>query len=241
MPGENEKVQAFAPQGIENAGVDISFTVPANGWSENSPYTYTWTNSNILSNSRVTVGFASGNSSTDVIYLDCEKVTGGIQLTSSVKPSAALYLVAHIINAKMDSYADVHGDMVATDVITGASNVDEALEDLDSRVDALNSKIIPKMPVPITTSTEVFRNDANGFDAHTLANDGWYRITIRAGSNGTVILGTHPTAASMAGVVAFASAPANSMTDFVTFLPSGLRFVCDCSNANDLISLKKFS
>lgn len=141
MPGENEKVQAFAPQGIENAGVDISFTVPANGWSENSPYTYTWTNSNILSNSRVTVGFASNNSSTDVVYLDCEKVTGGIQLTSSVKPSSALYLVAHIINAKMDSYADVHGDMVATDIITGASNVDEALENLDTRVDALNSKI----------------------------------------------------------------------------------------------------
>ena len=152
MPGENEKVQAFAPQGIENAGVDISFTVPANGWSENSPYTYTWTNSNILSNSRVTVSFASDNSSTDVIYLDCEKVTGGIQLTSSVKPSSALYLVAHIINAKMDSYADVHGDMVATDIIAGVSNVDEALENLDTRVNMLNSKSIKEMNITGTAN-----------------------------------------------------------------------------------------
>lgn len=123
----------------------------------------------------------------------------------------------------------------------GALSLSNLTADSSGGLNALNSNKAQKMPVPITDATEVFRNDHGGNKIHTLASEGWYRITVRAGSGSSVILSTHPTASSMAGTVAFVSAQAGTMTDFVTFLPAGLRFICDCSNSNDLVSIKLFS
>lgn len=115
-----------------HAGIDLSFTIPVSGWSSTAPYTYTWTDSRVTSGCRVEAGFFSGATDTSVAYLEYEKVTGGVQFTSPVLPTVAIPVIVHIISAQAGNTTSITGDMVQTSVISGAANVDEALNKINS-------------------------------------------------------------------------------------------------------------
>ena len=137
---------------IGDVSVDYPFTIQVSDWSNTSPYTYTWTNAAIVDKVGVEVDFVSGAENGDVPYIYYEKVTGGVQFTSPIKPTKVVPVVVHVINAEAESVTSITGDMVSTSVITGASNVDQALTSLNSNI---NNRIIT------TTGDKVTSIDSN--------------------------------------------------------------------------------
>lgn len=118
-------IEALAPS---NVAVDISTSLSASGWTNSSPYTQTWLNNKVSDECGIKVEFLAGAVNNDVLYLEYEKVPGGVKFTAPKKPSTDIPVVVHIINAKAESITSISGDMVSTDVVSGAGNVDEALE-----------------------------------------------------------------------------------------------------------------
>lgn len=121
--------------------VNVSMTIPVNGWSNSSPYTYTWTDSRVTATSDVEVEYLSGAEDADGDYIEYEKVSGGIEFTSPTKPTTGIPVAITIKRAKNESITEVDGSMVETDVITGAENVDEALGVLDNDIGSLADHI----------------------------------------------------------------------------------------------------
>lgn len=117
-----------------HAGIDFSFTIAVADWSSSSPYTYTWTNSAVTDGCRVEVDFSSASTNTDTMYLSYEKVSGGIQFTAPAKPTTAITVVVHVINAQTGNTLAVTDEMVSSDAISGAANVNEALTTLNSNI-----------------------------------------------------------------------------------------------------------
>ena len=112
---------------------DISVSLPANGWTNSAPYTYTWTSSKVTSECGVEVGFEDAAKSTGIMTLTYEKVAGGIQFTAPSKPSVAIPVTVRIINADAESITSLDAEMVSTNAISGASNVQQALGTLNSK------------------------------------------------------------------------------------------------------------
>lgn len=123
------------------AGLEVSFSIPANGWSNSAPYEYTWRSSNLRAECTVEAEFYSGAENTDAIYFEYEKVdpetTGGnygVKFTSPNKPASAVPVCVRMNNAKAEAITSVNAEMVATDAISGAANVQEALSGLNSKL-----------------------------------------------------------------------------------------------------------
>lgn len=128
------------------AGLEVSFSIPANGWSNSAPYEYTWRSSNLRAECTVEAEFYSGAENTDAIYFEYEKVdpetTGGnygVKFTSPNKPASAVPVCVRINNAKAEAITSVNAEMVATDAISGAANVQEALSGLNSKLTEYSS------------------------------------------------------------------------------------------------------
>lgn len=193
-----------------NVCVDISTSLPANGWSQSSPYVQIWTNNKVTDECAVKVEFPAEATNTGITYLEYEKVAGGVKFTAPSLPSTAIPVIVHIINAKAESITSISADMVSTSAVSGSSNVDEALG-------ALNSKLT-KNPEFNTntnaTSEQLSASGSRNLTSFTLPNDdGVYLIgcsfdgaassvercnielrnTSRAGGNVTVYEGTPPT------------------------------------------------
>lgn len=120
----NNLTEAVQPT---NVCVDISTSLPASGWSSSAPYIQTWTNNKVTDECAVKVEFPSDATGTGITYLEFEKVAGGVKFTAPSKPSVAIPVIVHIINAEAESVTSISGDMVSTNVVSGASNVDQAL------------------------------------------------------------------------------------------------------------------
>ena len=97
-------------------------------------YSYTWLNSNVTATSDVEVEFLDGAEDADGDILSYEKVSGGIEFTCETLPTTGIPVAITIYRAKNESITDIDGSMVSTDVISGAENVDEALEALDEHI-----------------------------------------------------------------------------------------------------------
>lgn len=116
-----------------NVCIDISTSLPANGWSQSSPYVQIWTNNKVTDECAVKVEFPVEATNTGITYLEYEKVAGGVKFTAPSLPSTAIPVIVHIINAEAESITSISADMVSTSAVSGSSNVDEALGALNSK------------------------------------------------------------------------------------------------------------
>ena len=117
---------------IENTEALYSVTIQTSDWSA-SPYTYTWSNSDVTADCSVEIGFLDGAEDCDIDFLEWEKATGSITFSVETLPSVALPIVIKLTNARAKYVENLTADMVATDAVTGASNVDEALTALNTK------------------------------------------------------------------------------------------------------------
>lgn len=129
----NNLTEATSPT---NVYIDIPLSIPVSGWDDNTPHVYTWMNENIVGNCGIEVGFADGAEDVATTFIRVTKIVGGIKFSIDEVPSASIPLIVRIINAKADSViGDIDATMVETSAISGVTNVEEALTDLDGRVD----------------------------------------------------------------------------------------------------------
>lgn len=156
---------------------EASFTIATSAWAVTSPYTYTWTDSHVTASSSVSVYFDDSATHAGTPYIEFEKVSGGIQFTALAIPSAAIPVHVKIFRARASSLTDLEADMVATDAISGAENVEEALGSVGDSIASLNSKI-----AKYTTSKTM-----NGLTFQCAKYLGICVITISAGSNTNAI------------------------------------------------------
>lgn len=136
---------------VENIYTDTSITIAASSWVLSSgEYVYTWVSQNVTTACGIEVFLMDGAENAGIESFEYEKVTGGVKFTSTVQPIGSLPVTIRIINAKASDIETITADMVATDIITGAVNVEEALEILDEKPDYAT-----EMPISSSDSTTV--------------------------------------------------------------------------------------
>ena len=140
-----------------NVYLDLPMSIQVSDWTQNgSIYSYTWTNSHITEECAIEVFFGSGSSSITSSVVGFEKVAGGVEFETSVRPSASLPVIVRVVNAKADLVVDnLDATMVGTEAINGVSSVEEALGNVNSRITSLNSNIsaIPKIKTTTFSGT----------------------------------------------------------------------------------------
>ena len=120
-------------QGNDAAFYEYDITIPVNGWSVSAPYTYTWSNAHVTSNSIVLVEYKTGVRDGLVGDLTRSKATGSVTFTTSELPVGDIPLHITIICTNVDGIFPVYASDVETDAIVGETSVQGALEDLDGR------------------------------------------------------------------------------------------------------------
>lgn len=124
-----------------NVCVDLDVSLEVSGWSNSAPYVYNWMNNKVTTECAVKVNYLEGAEDTDDLYIGYEKIVGGIQFESPTKPTAAIPVRIHIVNAEADSITNIDDEMVSSDVISGASNVKQALTSLKNADVSLSEQI----------------------------------------------------------------------------------------------------
>lgn len=123
---------------ISNVVQDIPLTIAPSDWSSYlGSYVYNWTDIRVASGSSLDVEVLESTGD-DISYVGFEKTSNGIQFTVDHEPTDNIQLVVRIVNAKADVGNQINADIVATDAISGAANVDEALTIIDNRIDSLD-------------------------------------------------------------------------------------------------------
>lgn len=128
-------IEAIQPT---NVYVDLPVSIPTSGWSNSSPYVYTYTNSKITAECGIEVDFLANSENADVMYLEYEKVAGGVQFTAPKKPTVAIPVNIRVINADAEAFESISADMVSTNAVPGAANAEQALSTLNSNINAIN-------------------------------------------------------------------------------------------------------
>ena len=125
-----------------NAGTDIDILIPSSGWSEESPYTYTYSNAHITSGALVKVTFLEGSGNDGAPkFIYFEKVTGGVRFEATVLPTTDISVRLHIFSADTTSTAATSADEVSTNAVSGAANVEDALGALNSNLTNTNTEL----------------------------------------------------------------------------------------------------
>ena len=170
---------------LSNAGGKIALTIPASAWPSSAPYTYTWTNSKVTARCRVEVEFASDNANNTTLYLDYDKVEGGggVIFSAPAKPTTDTKVIVHIINVQANAYAQVPADMVSSEAVTGTSNVEDALTDVDDRITTLNSKLTPEAFTPTMNTDSVTSADVSFYQIGKIVIIGGYLTPKISGNN----------------------------------------------------------
>ena len=127
-----------------NVYIDLEVTLPASGWSNETPSSYTWTSEQVTTECAVEVYFANGSENVLTPYIQYEKGSQSVVFTSPAKPNANIPVIIRIINAKADSINNITDEMVSTSTTSGASNVKQALTMINSNISTLNSKLTKK-------------------------------------------------------------------------------------------------
>ena len=117
-----------------NPCLDIDITIPASGWSSTAPYIYTYSNAHITTGCAVEVNYLESENADTVLYLEYEKVNGGVRFEAPTKPSAGIPVRIHIMNADATSVLSITADEVSTDAVSGTSNVEDALSSLSDHI-----------------------------------------------------------------------------------------------------------
>jgi len=117
-----------------NVYLDLSVSIPVNGWSNTIPHTYTWTNEHVSDECGIEWWYGDGAEDIELDYMSAEKVAGGVKFTSDEVPGGAVPVVIRIINAKAESATDLDATEVSTSAVSGVSNVEQALSNVDGRV-----------------------------------------------------------------------------------------------------------
>lgn len=124
----DEMIEVLQPT---NACTDIDISIPSSGWSSSSPYQYTYLNSKITDGCSIKTNFLEGNTDA-VLYLESEKVTGGVRFTAPTKPTTSISVRIHVLNADATSTSSIDATEVSTNVISGSSNVAQALTSINN-------------------------------------------------------------------------------------------------------------
>lgn len=131
-----------AVSSVENVEANFAVTIPVSGWVlVNGEYSYTWGNNTITSKTSVLVEFVENSDAVDVDYIEAEKITQGVKFTAPWIPNYPISVNIKITYAAETDISELTGDMVATDTVEGAANVDEALTELNSGVTSLGQRI----------------------------------------------------------------------------------------------------
>lgn len=119
---------------LENVESNTAITIHPADWTlDNGVYKYTWTNSKISTKTAVDVQFLAGAEDADTDTIFVEKVTGAVELTTEWLPDEDIPVNIKVTYARASDIANMTGEDIATDMVTGAVNVDEALEIIDQR------------------------------------------------------------------------------------------------------------
>lgn len=159
-----------------NIYLDLEISIPTSGWSVSAPYTYTWTNSKVTTECGVEVHFKDGAETIDMSYLEYEKTIGGIIFTIDKVPSAAIPLVVRIINAKADAIIEsASADMVTTNAVPGAANVEDALEIHETKV-AENTEDIQALETAMDSANDEIAQRAKTLNGEPCDEHGDFQI-----------------------------------------------------------------
>lgn len=134
----NEIKQAVQPT---NPCIVIDISLQASSWSNSSPYTYNYTNEHITSGALVKYSFLEGAENSGVLYLNCEKIEGGVYFTAPEKPSVDIPVRLYIENADATSTSATTADAVSVEGVTGIGNVQQAVELFNTNISGLTTAI----------------------------------------------------------------------------------------------------
>ena len=144
--------------------VSKSFTIPANGWTVTSPYYYTWLDASVTASSEVSAEYATSASAGATPYLSYEKVTGGVKFTANALPTEAISVTVRVYRAKASLVEELDATDVETSAITGAANVEEALDVLEGRIGDNKADIgtLSNLTTTAKSSLVAAANELNG-------------------------------------------------------------------------------
>ena len=153
-----------------DAYLDVDLTLTTSGWSNATPSVYTWSSNNVTDDCGVEVAFANGSESVYTPYIEYEKGTQSVVFYAPTKPTANIPVIVRIIYAKAESVTDIDAEMVSTDAVSGASNVQDALESVNSRVGSISEQMAYK--------ADVICNHTDWSTTHTVTIDSSKRAFI---------------------------------------------------------------
>lgn len=120
-------------QGNESVYIDFDVVILKNSWSAVPPYTYVWTDQRVTANCAVDVLFKDGVRDGLVGDFHFSKTgAGSVTFTTDEPPIGDIPIVIRIIESKADATFPIDADLIETDAITGETNVQGALEHLDT-------------------------------------------------------------------------------------------------------------
>ena len=120
-------------QGNESVYLDIDVTIHKTDWSQTQPYTYVWSNQYVTANCAINILFKDGVRDGLVGDFHFSKTSSGsVTFTTDEPPVGDIPIIVRIIDSTTDGVFPVSADLVATDAITGETNVQGALEYLDT-------------------------------------------------------------------------------------------------------------
>lgn len=197
-----------------NPCLDIDIAIPTSGWSSDSPYTYTYSNAHITSGCAVKVNFLEGSADTVALYLEYEKVTGGVRFTAPVKPTAEVNVRIHVLNADATAVVATTADEVSTSAVSGAANVEDALGSLSDQIGTLSSLTTTAKTSAVAAINEVNANLKN----RTFTNLSVYQSRCTVVDGGIVKIGSFV----VLNVIIKASETSSNSPTVLT-IPSGYR------------------
>lgn len=133
---------------VENVYTDTDVTIAAADWTAgNDGYTYTWQSELVTNGCGVEVFLRDGADSAGISGFDYSKVTGGVQFITGEQPSGSLPVTIRLINTKSDGLLTLNADEVLSEAIAGCDSVEEALINLDDRVDSVADSKVDKTDI----------------------------------------------------------------------------------------------
>lgn len=141
-----------------HAGIDVPYDLPidTNEWIESGGrYVHAYTDNRITTGCRVEVTFKGGTLNTDVLYIEFEKITNGINFIVSEIPEVAVPIIIHIINAQTGTVLIPNADQVATVGTAQAlgANVNNALINISDELNNVYDKVTDYLYRDLTTKT----------------------------------------------------------------------------------------
>jgi hypothetical protein len=166
--------------------MDIDISISVSDWSGSTNSTYTYTNTHITSGCSVKVNFLEGAESVNTLYIQFEKVVNGVRFTAPTKPTAAIPVRIHILNADATSTTATTASAVSTNAVSGAANVQDALSLLSDQIVG-NAITVTNFNDVITSGTYQARaTDTTANAPNTFVPGRWYNLSVFVNAVGEI-------------------------------------------------------